>query len=48
MRVGRVDYVVMSTDKNFLVPVGGGIVTSQNKQKLRALAESYPGRASAS
>lgn len=28
MPAGRVDAVVQSTDKNFLVPVGGAIVSS--------------------
>eukprot|EP00918_Siedleckia_nematoides_P060054 GHVU01131000.1.p1 GENE.GHVU01131000.1~~GHVU01131000.1.p1 ORF type:complete len:304 (+),score=33.44 GHVU01131000.1:327-1238(+) len=31
-RRGRVDFVVMSTDKNFLVPVGGGIVCSPREE----------------
>ena len=45
-RVGRVDFVVMSTDKNFLVPVGGAIVASQNKEMIAILNALYPGRAS--
>eukprot|EP00968_Pinguiococcus_pyrenoidosus_P000262 scaffold13_cov241-Pinguiococcus_pyrenoidosus.AAC.35 len=45
-RVGRVDFVVQSTDKNFLVPVGGCIVAG-SAADVDALAKSYPGRASA-
>eukprot|EP00759_Apiculatamorpha_spiralis_P014990 PhF_6_TR21690/c0_g1_i2/m.30972/K03341/SEPSECS; O-phospho-L-seryl-tRNASec:L-selenocysteinyl-tRNA synthase len=45
---GRVDAVVQSTDKNFLVPVGGAVVTSPSKELIDAIAEIYPGRASAS
>eukprot|EP01017_Pseudomicrothorax_dubius_P040216 TRINITY_DN6263_c0_g1_i3.p1 TRINITY_DN6263_c0_g1~~TRINITY_DN6263_c0_g1_i3.p1 ORF type:complete len:469 (-),score=108.39 TRINITY_DN6263_c0_g1_i3:81-1427(-) len=46
---GRVDAVVQSTDKNFLVPVGGSIVFCPTRDGLvPAIASSYPGRASAS
>merc|ERR1719197_1084845 len=31
MRVGRVDCVISSTDKNFLVPVGGAVVYSEDE-----------------
>jgi len=44
--IGRVDYIVQSTDKNFMVPVGGSIVTSGSKEAVDALAAMYPGRAS--
>jgi O-phospho-L-seryl-tRNASec:L-selenocysteinyl-tRNA synthase len=47
-RVGRVDAVVQSTDKNFMVPVGGSIVASPSEDVVRRVAKSYPGRASAS
>ena len=30
MTVGRVDAIVQSTDKNFLVPVGGAVVCGPN------------------
>lgn len=47
-RVGRVDLVVQSTDKNFLVPVGGAVVASANAELVDVVvAKSYPGRASA-
>ncbi|CAM9099351.1 unnamed protein product [Chrysoparadoxa australica] len=45
--VGRVDAVVQSTDKNFLVPVGGAIVCGPDKEFISAVGKSYPGRASA-
>ncbi|KAL7676763.1 hypothetical protein ACOME3_003012 [Neoechinorhynchus agilis] len=44
-RVGRVDFVVQSTDKNFMVPVGGSVVFAY-RGDLNALRKSYPGRAS--
>jgi len=44
--IGRVDYVVCSTDKNFMVPVGGGIVSSPDKAAVAAVGRLYPGRAS--
>ena len=44
--VGRVDYVVQSTDKNFMVPVGGSIVLSPDKESIQRLSATYPGRAS--
>ncbi|CRG95956.1 O-phosphoseryl-tRNA(Sec) selenium transferase, putative [Plasmodium gallinaceum] len=42
---GRVDYVIQSCDKNFLVPVNGGIIFSSNKKNMKALKKTYPGRA---
>ena len=47
-RIGRVDAVVQSTDKNFMVPVGGAIVASRNKELLAVINGLYPGRASIS
>lgn len=45
----RVDAFVSSSDKNFLVPVGGAIVAAPAESKLvEAVARSYPGRASLS
>ena len=48
--VGRVDAVVQSTDKNFLVPVGGALVCAgkNDETTVDAVATDYPGRASAS
>jgi O-phospho-L-seryl-tRNASec:L-selenocysteinyl-tRNA synthase len=44
---GRVDAVVQSTDKNFMVPVGGAVVAG-DKDTVRAVCDGYAGRASAS
>lgn len=42
-RVGRVDAFVQSTDKNFLVPVGGAIVASSSADFVKEVAQTYPG-----
>lgn len=47
-RKGRVDAFVQSTDKNFMVPVGGAIVSGFDKGLLERVARIYPGRASSS
>ncbi|GET86351.1 hypothetical protein, conserved [Leishmania tarentolae] len=47
-RLGRVDFVVQSGDKNFLVPVGGSIISSSDKARCQAVAALYAGRASMS
>lgn len=44
---GRVDAIVQSTDKNFLTPVGGAIVTSPAEEFLDDVSRTYAGRASA-
>lgn len=46
MRVGRVDVVVSSTDKNFLVPVGGALAYAGDAGVIERLSSAYPGRAS--
>ena len=46
--VGRVDAIVMSTDKNFMVPVGGAIVLSPKTSIIKDIGKVYPGRANAS
>ena len=50
MRKGRVDCVVQSLDKNFLVPVGGAIVCASkgNGYLVDKVRKLYPGRASIS
>jgi O-phospho-L-seryl-tRNASec:L-selenocysteinyl-tRNA synthase len=48
VRTGRVDFVVQSTDKNFMVPVGGAIIASPDTEMLAKISELYPGRASIS
>ena len=50
-RVGRLDIIVSSTDKNFMVPVGGSILYSPDKAKdgiISKVNKIYPGRASSS
>eukprot|EP01125_Pyxidicula_operculata_P010066 TRINITY_DN3312_c0_g1_i1.p1 TRINITY_DN3312_c0_g1~~TRINITY_DN3312_c0_g1_i1.p1 ORF type:complete len:358 (+),score=69.82 TRINITY_DN3312_c0_g1_i1:672-1745(+) len=47
-RLGQVDIVVQSTDKNFMVPVGGAILCSPDKEWIERVSKLYPGRASAS
>jgi O-phospho-L-seryl-tRNASec:L-selenocysteinyl-tRNA synthase len=46
-RKGRVDAVVQSTDKNFMVPVGGAVVVAPKARPelVDALNRLYPGRA---
>ncbi|XP_062501022.1 O-phosphoseryl-tRNA(Sec) selenium transferase-like isoform X2 [Corticium candelabrum] len=46
-RTGRLDAFVQSTDKNFLVPVGGAIVVGFEKHFIDDISQTYPGRASA-
>ena len=43
-RVGRLDAYVQSTDKNFLVPVGGAVVAGFNEQLLADIGKMYPGK----
>jgi len=47
-RRGRVDAVVQSTDKNFMVPVGGAVVAAgqSDPSLVQTVAQMYPGRAS--
>ena len=49
-RHGRLDAFVQSTDKNFLVPVGGAVVSTcsptHGKALIAKLSATYPGRAS--
>ena len=47
-RVGRVDAWVSSTDKNFLVPVGGAIIAGPSSKFIEDCSKMYPGRASIS
>ena len=44
----RVDIFVQSTDKNFMVPVGGSIVCSRDEQLITSISQMYAGRASMS
>jgi O-phospho-L-seryl-tRNASec:L-selenocysteinyl-tRNA synthase len=43
----RVDAVVSSSDKNLFTPIGGGIIYSKDREFLREVSLSYPGRACA-
>ncbi|OQR96216.1 o-phosphoseryl-tRNA(Sec) selenium transferase-like [Achlya hypogyna] len=45
-RSGRVDACIQSTDKNFLVPVGGSVICGPNKAFVQEIGKLYPGRAS--
>jgi len=47
-RKGRLDAFIQSTDKNFMVPVGGSIIAGYNKEFIDKISKTYPGRASAS
>lgn len=49
-RKGRVDGIVQSTDKNFMVPVGGSVVASpkSHPELTKKVNSLYPGRASMS
>nr|CAD7269100.1 unnamed protein product [Timema shepardi] len=42
-RKGRVDAFVQSTDKNFLVPVGGAIIAGFDKGLVERISRMYPG-----
>ena len=44
--VGRVDAFIQSTDKNFMVPVGGAVIASPKAEFIAELSRLYPGRAS--
>lgn len=43
-RLGRVDAFIQSTDKNFMVPVGGAIVAGFDAQFIDNLGKRYPGK----
>jgi O-phospho-L-seryl-tRNASec:L-selenocysteinyl-tRNA synthase len=45
-RSGRVDVVVQSTDKNFMVPVGGAVIAAFDEKIISQISQFYPGRAS--
>ncbi|XP_067123311.1 O-phosphoseryl-tRNA(Sec) selenium transferase isoform X1 [Centruroides vittatus] len=44
--VGRVDAYVQSTDKNFMVPVGGSVIAGFDKKFIGEISKMYPGRGS--
>ena len=43
-RVGRLDVFVQSTDKNFLVPVGGAVVAGFDPVLIEKIGKLYPGK----
>ena len=45
-RVGRVDCFIQSCDKNLMVPVGGAVLASHNKEFPAKVAATYAGRGS--
>ena len=45
-RKGRIDVYVQSTDKNFLVPVGGSIIAGFDPSFISKISGLYPGRGS--
>ncbi|KAG5681410.1 hypothetical protein PVAND_010848 [Polypedilum vanderplanki] len=47
-REGNIDFVVQSTDKNLLVPVGGCILFGFNQELINDVAKMYAGRGSSS
>lgn len=46
-KIGRIDVYVQSTDKNFMVPVGGSIIAGFESKLINEISCSYPGRGSA-
>lgn len=42
---GRIDAIVMSLDKNFMVPVGGAIIFGPRRESIERIAAKYAGRA---
>lgn len=42
--MGRVDVFVQSTDKNFMVPVGGSIIAGFDKTIIQEIGKMYPGK----
>lgn len=43
-RVGRVDAFVQSTDKNFMVPVGGAVIAGFDAKFIEQVGKMYPGK----
>ncbi len=46
--IGRVDVVVQSTDKNFMVPVGAAVICGPDECTIKNVTASYAGRACSS
>ena len=45
-RIGRIDAFVQSTDKNFMVPVGGSIIGGFDSSFINTISQTYAGRGS--
>jgi O-phospho-L-seryl-tRNASec:L-selenocysteinyl-tRNA synthase len=45
---GKIDLIISSTDKNFMVPIGGSLIYSPNEEMIDRVKKNYPGRASLS
>lgn len=45
---GKIDLIISSTDKNFMVPIGGSVIYSSNSDLISKVKKNYPGRASIS
>ena len=45
-KIGEVSLVISSTDKNFMVPVGGAFIYSFKEKLVQKVKKNYPGRAS--
>ena len=45
-KVGEVSLIISSTDKNFMVPVGGAFIYSFKENLVQKVKKNYPGRAS--
>lgn len=44
---GRVDAVIQSTDKNFLTPIGGSVISAPSESFIKEISKCYAGRATA-
>ena len=42
--MGRLDVFVQSTDKNFMVPVGGSVIAGFDKSLIQDIGKMYPGK----
>ena len=47
-KVGEITLLISSTDKNFMVPVGGSFIYSSKENMVQKIKKNYPGRASIS
>ena len=45
-KIGEISLIISSTDKNFMVPVGGAFIYSSKESFVQKVKKNYPGRAS--